>query len=311
MADKAWSQLSPDEKLERRFAAFVRAGARVREPRGRGRVPRAGHSPEEGHPPRGRARPGARVRAHRLLSRHPQGAHALRRHPGLRQGRCRPGCECNLDLQADTLMAPMFAAIPGRAFERSTSRSSAGPATVWPRRPASSTTRKSGCRPTSTTCSSTTPPTSCCTTTCRAWPVACDGFAKLASPLDMVEIVDGAALDDALGRPRRAGQPGEAGGRRPGMRGLGRDHLSAARPAGGRRLPGSVRADVAGAVRLSSATRSAAPAASSWTCSASPTRCSKPATGWRRWWSSGSPGGPTRSRRPWCSSRSTRAPTAS
>ena len=43
------------------------------------------------------------------------------------------------------------------------------------------------------------------------------GFAKLVSPLDMVEIVAAPDLSDALGGPRGAGKPREAEGRRRGM----------------------------------------------------------------------------------------------
>ena len=118
--------------------------------------------------------------------------------------------EFNSDFQPDCLSGADVCGHP-RPGVRSHRRqdSEAGPATVWPRRPASSTPIRSGCPTTSTICSSTTPPTSCSTTTCRGWPrpqrVRQTGLAA-RHDRDRGRPV----LDDALGRSRRAGQPGQA-----------------------------------------------------------------------------------------------------
>jgi hypothetical protein len=116
VVDKAWSQLSPDEKLERRFAAFVEPGLEF-------------VSPVAAAEYRARA---TRLRKAFLLEGEPDRVPVsvlTGYYPATRMGltpfdvtqdygkAAEAWLQCNLDLQADSLMAPTFAAIPGRAFE--------------------------------------------------------------------------------------------------------------------------------------------------------------------------------------------------
>ena len=116
MIDKAWSQLSADEKLQRRFAAFVEPGLEF-------------VSPQAASDYRARA---TRLKKAILLEGEPDRVPVsvlTGYYPATRKGltpydvtqdygkAAQAWLECNLDLQADTLMAPVFAAIPGRAYE--------------------------------------------------------------------------------------------------------------------------------------------------------------------------------------------------
>ena len=116
MVDKAWSQLTPDEKLERRFSAFVEPGLEF-------------VSPEAAAQYRARA---TRLKKALLLEGEPDRVPVCvltGYYPATRKGltpydvtqdydkAAQAWLECNFDLQADSLMAPVFAAIPGRAYE--------------------------------------------------------------------------------------------------------------------------------------------------------------------------------------------------
>ncbi len=116
VVDKAWSQLSPDEKLERRFAAFVEPGLEFVSPAAaaeyRARATRLKKAfLLEGEPDRVPVcvlagytrRRGRGSRPTRSMHDYPKAAQAW--------------LECNLELQADSLIAPIFAAIPARAYE--------------------------------------------------------------------------------------------------------------------------------------------------------------------------------------------------
>ena len=137
------------------------------------------------------------------------------------------------------------------------------------------------------------------------------GFAKLASPLDMVEIVGGPPwmmrwadpdVQASLEKLTAAGRECQAWGR----------DIPTARSSGGRGLPGPVRAACRWRRSISSATRCAAPSGMMMDMFRQPDsaagglRPARPAA-----WSSGSPAARPRSRRRWCSSRFTKARTAS
>lgn len=116
MAEQVWSQLSPEEKSERRWASFLEPGLEFA-------------SPEAGSEYRARA---ARLKKAMLLEgeadRVPVCALAGY-YPGTRKGltpyqvtqdyalAAEAWHEANHYLQADSMLAPVFAAIPGRAFE--------------------------------------------------------------------------------------------------------------------------------------------------------------------------------------------------
>jgi hypothetical protein len=116
MVDKAWSQLSPDEKLERRFDAFCNPGLEFT-------------SPEAAADYKARA---TRLKKALLLEGEPDRVPVTvlaGYYPATRKGltpydvtqdygkAAEAWYECNHHLQADALIAPNFAAIPGRAFE--------------------------------------------------------------------------------------------------------------------------------------------------------------------------------------------------
>lgn len=116
MADKAWAALTPDEKLERRFAAFCEPGLEF-------------SSPEAAEAYRARA---ARLKKAFLLEGEPDRVPVCvltGYYPATRYGltpydvtqdygkAADAWYKCNIELQADSLMAPVFAAIPGRAYE--------------------------------------------------------------------------------------------------------------------------------------------------------------------------------------------------
>jgi Uroporphyrinogen decarboxylase (URO-D) len=114
--DTAWSQLSPEEKLERRFAAFVEPGLEFA-------------SPEAAAEYRARA---TRLEKAILLEGEPDRVPVsvlAGYYPATRKGllpydvmhdydlAAQVWLECNHELQADSLIAPVFAAIPARAYE--------------------------------------------------------------------------------------------------------------------------------------------------------------------------------------------------
>jgi hypothetical protein len=116
VVDRAWSQLSPDEKLEKRFAAFVQPGLEFA-------------SPEAAAEYRARA---TRLKKAFLLEGEPDRVPVCvltGYYPATRKGltpydvtqdygkAAQAWLETNLELQADSLMAPVFAAIPARAYE--------------------------------------------------------------------------------------------------------------------------------------------------------------------------------------------------
>lgn len=116
MVDKAWSQLSPDERLERRFAAFVEPGLEF-------------VSPDAAAEYRARA---TRLKKAFLLEGEPDRVPVCvlaGQYPATRKGftpyevmhdyqkAAQAWLECNLELQPDSLIASVFAAIPARAYE--------------------------------------------------------------------------------------------------------------------------------------------------------------------------------------------------
>ncbi len=116
MVDHAWSQLSPDEKVQRRFAAFVEPGLEF-------------VSAEAAAEYRARA---TRLKKAVLLEGEPDRVPVTvlaGYYPAARKGltpydvmhdyelAAKTWLDCNLELQADSMMAPNFAAIPGRAYE--------------------------------------------------------------------------------------------------------------------------------------------------------------------------------------------------
>jgi uroporphyrinogen-III decarboxylase len=116
MVDRAWSQLSPDEKLERRFAAFVEPGLEFA-------------SPEAAAEYHARA---VRLKQTYLLEGEPDRVPVCvlaGQYPATRKGltpydvmhdydkAAKAWLECNFELQPDALIAPNFAAIPARAYE--------------------------------------------------------------------------------------------------------------------------------------------------------------------------------------------------
>ena len=116
MVDRAWSQLSPDERLERRFAAFVEPGLEF-------------VSSDAAAEYRARA---TRLRKAILLDGEPDRVPVCvlaGQYPATRMGftpyevmhdyqkAAEAWLQCNFDLQADSLIAPVFAAIPARAYE--------------------------------------------------------------------------------------------------------------------------------------------------------------------------------------------------
>jgi hypothetical protein len=116
VAEQAWSQLSPEEKSERRWTAFLEPGFEF-------------VSPEAAAQYRARA---ARLKKAILLEGEPDRVPACALtgyYPGTRKGltpydvtqdydlTVQAWLECNHYLQPDTLLAPVFAAIPGRAYE--------------------------------------------------------------------------------------------------------------------------------------------------------------------------------------------------
>jgi hypothetical protein len=114
--DKAWSQLSADEKLQKRFAAFVEPGLEFVSPDAASKyLARATRLKKaillEGEPDR--------VPVSVLTGYYPATRKGLTPYDVTQDyGKAAQAwLDCNLELQADSLMAPVFAAIPGRAYE--------------------------------------------------------------------------------------------------------------------------------------------------------------------------------------------------
>jgi hypothetical protein len=116
VVDRAWSQLSPDERLQRRFAAFVGPGLEFA-------------SADAAAEYRARA---TRLRKAILLEGEPDRVPVCvlaGQYPATRKGltpyevmhdyqkAAQAWLECNFELQADSMIAPVFAAIPARAYE--------------------------------------------------------------------------------------------------------------------------------------------------------------------------------------------------
>ena len=189
--------------------------------------------------------------------------------------------ECNFDLQADSMIAPVFAAIPARAYETprredtqlaGTRRAARSQLPVQRERvDAGGRVRPADRRSHRLSAPLLSAP-------------RCGRHGRLLQaglPARHGGDRGRAALDDALGRPRRAGKPGQAGGRGTGVRRLGRGHLSSARPVGGRRLPGPLCAHVAGSLRFSRRHAPRHPGHLDGHVPPARRACSKPATGWR------------------------------
>jgi hypothetical protein len=116
MRDTAWSQLTPDEKLERRFAAFVEPGLEF-------------VSPEAAAVYRARA---TRLKKAYLLQGEPDRVPVCvlaGQYPATRKGltpydvmhdydkAAEAWLDFNFEVQPDSLTGPIFAAIPGRAYD--------------------------------------------------------------------------------------------------------------------------------------------------------------------------------------------------
>jgi Uroporphyrinogen decarboxylase (URO-D) len=190
VVDQAWSQLSPDEKLERRFSAFVSPGLEF-------------VSPEAKTEYQARA---TRLRKAFLLEGEPDRVPVsvlTGYYPAARKGltpydvmhdydlAAKAWLETNLELQADALMAPTFAAIPGRAYETLDVKILSWPGHGVPKEAGFQYNEREWMQadeydlliddPTDFLLHSYLP---------RVAP-AMGGFAKMVSPLDMVEIVAG------------------------------------------------------------------------------------------------------------------------
>ena len=189
MTDKAWSQLSADEKLQRRFAAFVEPGLEF-------------VSPEAASAYRARA---TRLKKAILLEGEPDRVPVsvlTGYYPATRKGltpydvtqdyglAAQAWLDCNLELQADTLMAPVFAAIPGRAFETLDVKILSWPGHGVPKESSFQYNEKEWMLPDEYDLLIDDPTDYLLHYYLPRVAGGLEGFAKLASPLDLVEIVD-------------------------------------------------------------------------------------------------------------------------
>jgi hypothetical protein len=190
VVDKAWLHLSPDEKLERRFSAFLEPGLEF-------------VSPEAGAEYRARA---ARLKKALLLEGEPDRvpvAVLAGYYPATRKGltpydvtqdygkAAEAWLQCNLDLQPDCLIAPVFAAIPGRAYEMLDVKILSWPGHGVAKEASFQYNEKEWMRDDEYDLLIDDPTDFLLHYYLPRVAQGLSGFAKLASPLDMVEIVGG------------------------------------------------------------------------------------------------------------------------
>ena len=176
-----------------------------------------------------------------------------------------------------------------RCSRPSTTSCTPGRATGWPKRPATSTTRKSGCSPRSTTNSSPIPRTTCSAPTCRArWGLS-PASPTLSSLFDFIELPFVAGQVGGWGTPEMAdGLERLAAAARDGRRAGPQATFSTHRRADGAwAFPAYFGGATQGAVRHPGRHACAAPARWSSTCTVVRRRSSRPASGWCRWPSTG------------------------
>ncbi|MCE5254906.1 MAG: hypothetical protein LLG45_11990 [Actinomycetia bacterium] len=190
MADKEWSQLSPDEKSERRWAAFLEPGVEFVDPeagaRYRERAARLKKAIRlEGEPDR--------VPVCALTGYYPATWKGLTPYDvtqdyGLA---AEAWLECNLELQPDSLMAPVFAAIPGRAYEILDVKILSRPGHGVPKEASFQYNEKEWMLEDEYDLLIDDPTDFLLHVYLPRVAGGLEGFARLASPLDMVEIVGG------------------------------------------------------------------------------------------------------------------------
>lgn len=115
-SEKSWSELSSEERRQRRFAAFVEPGLEFASPQAKTEYSARATRLKtafllEGEPDR--------VPVCALTGYYPATSQGLTPYDVTHdyEKAAEAWFQCNLDLQPDAMMAPVFAAIPGRAYE--------------------------------------------------------------------------------------------------------------------------------------------------------------------------------------------------
>ena len=190
MVDRAWSQLSPDERLERRFAAFVEPGLEF-------------VSSDAAAEYRARA---TRLRKAILLEGEPDRVPVCvlaGQYPATRMGftpyevmhdyqkAAEAWLQCNFDLHADSLIAPVFAAIPARAYELLDAKILSWPGHGVPHQASFQYNEKEWMQADEYDLLIDDPTDFLLHYYLPRVAGGLEGLSKLASPLDMVEIVGG------------------------------------------------------------------------------------------------------------------------
>jgi uroporphyrinogen-III decarboxylase len=189
-SDKAWAQLTPEEKLQSRFDAFVNPGLDFA-------------SAEAAEIYRARA---TRLRKAILLEGEPDRVPVCLLtgyYPATRKGltpydvtqdydkAVQAWLETNHELQADTVMAPVFAAIPGKAYETLDVKILSWPGHGVPKTASFQYNEKEWMAADEYDLLIDDPTDYLLHYYLPRVAGGLEGFAKLASPLDMVEIVGG------------------------------------------------------------------------------------------------------------------------
>ena len=190
MAEKVWNQLTPDEKSARRWDAFCNPGLEFA-------------TPEAAATYRERA---TRLRKAILLEGEPDRVPVTvlaGYYPATRKGltpydvtqdydkAVQAWLDCNHDLQADIMIAPVFAAIPGRAYESLEVKILSWPGHGVPPTSGFQYNEKEWMQPDEYDLLIDDPTDYLLHYYLPRVATGLAGFAKLASPLDMVEIVGG------------------------------------------------------------------------------------------------------------------------
>jgi len=190
VVDRAWSQLSPDERLERRFAAFVEPGLEF-------------VSSDAAAEYRARA---TRLRKAILLDGEPDRVPVCvlaGQYPATRMGftpyevmhdyqkAAEAWLQCNFDLHADSLIAPVFAAIPARAYELLDAKILSWPGHGVPHQASFQYNEKEWMQADEYDLLIDDPTDFLLHYYLPRVAGGLEGLSKLASPLDMVEIVGG------------------------------------------------------------------------------------------------------------------------
>jgi uroporphyrinogen-III decarboxylase len=190
MVDQAWSRLSPEEKVQRRFAAFVEPGLEF-------------VSAEAASEYRARA---TRLKKAILLEGEPDRVPVCilaGYYPAARKGltpydvmhdydlAAKAWLECNLEVQPDAMVAPVFAAIPGRAYEMLDVKILSWPGHGVPKEAGFQYNEKEWMQADEYDLLIDDPTDYLLHYYLPRAAAGMSGFAKLASPLDMVEIVGG------------------------------------------------------------------------------------------------------------------------